>query len=462
MRDSTIGRALRHWHWLIWAIALFAGTLAFGVSWGRQPTYEASALVSIDQTQETGQGFDVAMQTDQFLSQRFISMATSRAVFQKVCAQEGSGCSPTALTRQVQATTLKATSQIQILADASTPQAAARLANDVADAMVARNRELVDAQMASQRMYLQDQVKQLNDQIAQTVPLVPGNEGMASHLAVLQTQYSNVSQRLQDLQLQQSKLESVIAVTDRAAPPSRPADPDPLRYVLVGVAGGLVAGALAALVVERSRDRMYDSSELAEATGSQIVLDLSHRQAARATNPFGFLAHAIVAGQPPKPQALLLAAISPPPDMKALALGLAQAVAAHQKRILVELGPILEKGSAERFDVPAGPSSSIVVMFGARSELQPGEEFDVTIRAVEPPVQHGGYAWSQPPPSRAILVARRRRSRFSEARRTAELLRHVGVEIVGTVLMPARLDASPEIPVPEPERAPRQAAAAEQ
>jgi len=462
MRHSTIGRALRHWHWLIWLMAAVAGTLALGVSWGRQPTYEATAVVSIDQAQETGQGFDMAMQTDQFLSQRFISMATSGAVFQKVCAREGSGCSSTALTRQVRATTLKATSQIQIVADASTPAAAARLANEVADALVARNRELVDAQMASQRKYLQDQVKQLNDQVARTAPLVPGNEVMASQLAVLQTQYSNVSQRLQDLQLQQSKLESVIAVTDRAGPPSRPADPDPLRYVLVGVAGGLVAGALAALVVERSRDRVYDSSELAEATGSLIVLDLSHRKSAGAANPLGFLAHTITAGQPAKPQALLLAAISPPPDMKALALGLAQALAANQKRILVELEPIREKTSAERFEVPAGPSSSIVVMSGARSDLRPDEEFDVTIRAVEPPVQHGGHAWSQPPPSRAVLVARRRRSRFSEARRTAELLRHVGVEIVGTVLMPARLHTSPEISLPKPEGAPRPAAAAEQ
>src|SRR5262245_32939111 len=155
MRHSTIGRALRHWHWLIWAVTLVAGTLAFGVSYGRQPTYEATALVSIDQSQETGQGFDVAMQTDQFLSQRYISMATSGSVFEKVCAREGSGCSPSGLTHQVRATTLKATSQIQIVADASTPAAAAQLANDVADALVARNRELVDAQMASQRKYLQ-------------------------------------------------------------------------------------------------------------------------------------------------------------------------------------------------------------------------------------------------------------------------------------------------------------------
>ena len=125
MRDSTIGRTLRHWHWLIWGTVLVSGVVAFGITFGRQPKYEATALLSIDQTQETGQGFDVAVQADQFLSQRFISLATSGAVLQAVCAREGPDCSPTALSRQVRAATPKATAQIQIVADAPTPSGAA-------------------------------------------------------------------------------------------------------------------------------------------------------------------------------------------------------------------------------------------------------------------------------------------------------------------------------------------------
>jgi capsular polysaccharide biosynthesis protein len=461
MGHSTIGRALRHWHWLIWGMALVAGILALGISYGRDPTYEATALVSIDQAQETNQGFDVAMQTDQFLSQRFVSMATSGSVLQKVCANEGFECSPTALSRQVRVTTTKATSQIQIIADASTPSAAARLANNVADALVARNRELTDAQLAPQLKNLQDQVKQLGDQVTRTAQQAPGNEAIASQLTLQQTQYSNTYQRLQDLQAQQSKLENVISVTDRAGPPSRPADPDPLRYLLVGVTAGLVGGAVAALMVERLRDRIYDGSELGEATGSPLVLDLSRRPAAEAPDPFAFLAHAIVAGRPAGVQSLVLAATSRHADVNAVGLGLAQPLAGHVKRILVELAPIPGEPAPERMDLAAGQSSTITALSRARSELRPAEEFDMIIRCIRPPIEQGGDVWSEPVPGRGILVASRRRSRFSQARRAAELLRYVGVEIVGTVLLPPRLKASREKAPRETEQSPRQAAAAE-
>jgi len=43
--------------------------------------------------------------------------------------------------------------------------------------------------------------------------------------------------------------------------------------------------------------------------------------------------------------------------------------------------------------------------------------------------------WLKPSAGPAILVATRRRTRFSEARRTAELLRHLGVEPVATLLL---------------------------
>src|SRR5207237_3178516 len=112
---------------------------AYEISTVRQPVYEASALVSIDESQEGSQGADVAMQTDQFLTQRFITLGTSREVLQAVCARERRGCGVTALVRQVSVTTPRAAAQLEVLADASSPATAARLANEVADALTAAN-----------------------------------------------------------------------------------------------------------------------------------------------------------------------------------------------------------------------------------------------------------------------------------------------------------------------------------
>jgi len=43
--------------------------------------------------------------------------------------------------------------------------------------------------------------------------------------------------------------------------------------------------------------------------------------------------------------------------------------------------------------------------------------------------------WLKPSAGPAILVATRKRTRFSEARRTAGLLRHLGLEPVATLLL---------------------------
>src|SRR5262245_51401131 len=106
---STLGRALRRRLWLIAVITLAAGAAAYEAAAVRPRTYEASALSSIDDRQAASQGIDAATQTDQFLAQRFISRATSRAVLQDVCAKEARGCDPVALARQVRVTTPKAT-----------------------------------------------------------------------------------------------------------------------------------------------------------------------------------------------------------------------------------------------------------------------------------------------------------------------------------------------------------------
>jgi len=460
MRESTIGRTLRHRHWLIWGIAVVSGIAALGATFGRQPTYEATALLSIDQTQETGQGFDVAMQADQFLSQRFISLATSGVVLQAVCAKEGPDCSPTALNRQVRAATPKATAQIQIIADAPTSSGAAQLANDVADAVVARNQQQVDGQMASQRKYLQDQLKQVSDQLNRTAQQVQAIEAggrsdavLASQLTLEQTQYSNTYQRLQDLEVQRSKLSSVISVADRAAPPATPTDPNPIRYVLIGVTAGLVAGVLAALVIERIRDRIRDPSELAEAASSQVVLDMSRSRAAVAANPYGLLVHAMRAGKTAGTGALLLAATSADAGVNDVGLELARALGSDFKRLLVVLAPSADEGAAERRELRDGTSSTIVVLSGRHPDAGPNEAFDQVIWCTRPSLQDGGYAWLEAAPSKAILVATRRRSRFGEVRRTAEMLRHLGLELVGTVLLPVRMEPSPTARLQELETA---------
>lgn len=429
---STVGRALRHWHWLIWLTALLAGALAYGATFARPPTYEASTLLSIDETTSQSQGFDVAMQADQFLAQRFISLGTSHDVLQAVCAKEGAGCDPAALGRQVRVTTPKATAQLQVVADASSPQAAARLANEAADALIAANRAQVNEQLVPQRTLLEGQLKQVNDQIAQSLQQTSAAEAAGrtdaaglQQLSFLQTQYATTYQRLQDVDIQIEQRGDVLTVQQRATPPAIPVDPDPVRYVAVGVAGGLVAGLLAALAAERLRRRIRHASELAEAAGTDVVLDLSRGGAAGRTAPYGFLAR-IGRGVPAgRPRALLLVASTERDSVNDVGAELAQVVAAGNQRVLV---------------LPAlGEPAFVVEDEGGRTAADRSEDIDMAIHCSMPPTQDPALDRLTPALDRAVVVATRGVTTFAEARRIANLLRAVGVEVAAAVLLPRSL-----------------------
>src|SRR2546430_7766523 len=171
---ATVGKALRLRHWLVWGVAGLAGALAFAAASTRPPTYQATALLNVDESQNVSQGFDIALQADQYLQQRYISMATSPAVLTKVCdmeiaaqaappaanpaapaaappaaAQPTTGaaisptplpsCTPAQLSKQVSAASTRATGEIAITATRSNPEAAARIANEAAPAILAAN-----------------------------------------------------------------------------------------------------------------------------------------------------------------------------------------------------------------------------------------------------------------------------------------------------------------------------------
>jgi capsular polysaccharide biosynthesis protein len=465
---STIGRALRSKVWLILLLTLGAGLVAFEASLLRPPVYEASTLLSIDESQNPTQGFDVAMQADQFLAQRFISMGTSREVLQAVCAKEGNGCTPTALARQVRVTTPQATAQLVILADASSPETAARLANRVADALIARNRAQVDQRMGAQIKYLQGQLQALGAQLGVIVRQVSANEAGnrpdtagTAQLTFLQTEYSSTYQHLQDLEVQRTQQADVLSVEQRAVAPRLPADPDPVRYVLVGLAGGLAVAVLVALLAEGMRTRIKRSSELSDAAGVDFIADFGQDLVPGAGRPYGFLAQISLEEPNQHPPGLLLVGSTLGERVNVVGRELANAVAASGRRVLVLLAPTSTGGGGWwRRKMDYRPASSVLVEpdgSEGHPALRSGDDVDLVIHCSLPPMLDPSGTWLRAMPDRAILVATRGVTRFGEVRRTVDALGRAGVQVVAAIMLPVRIDPPPLAAVanqalPEPSR----------
>src|SRR5215831_1305026 len=451
---TSVGRSLRRRAWLVVMITLGGAVAAYWASLVRPPVYEASALVSIDEGQSATQGVDVAMQADQFLTQRFISLATSHEVLAVVCNKEGHGCDPTALARQVKVTTPRATAQLQIQADASTPATAARLANEVADALVARNTAEVDAQLGSQRAYLSDQLKQEGDQLNLALQQMAANDAagrpnttVVAQLTFLQTAYGSTFQRLQDLDLQRSQRLNMLSVQQRAIPPRTPVDPDPVRYVAVGAAGGLTAGLLAALLVGGTRMRIRGRSDLAEAAGTDTVVDFSRGILRGVGRPYAYLARISLSGGEQQP-ALLLVGSTLGERVNDIGRGLANVVAGSGKRVLLVLAPT-PGGLLWRWRRSEAPSRVIVEPDGTDGSPAPppGSRVDLVIHCSLPPMLDPSATWLASTPDSAVLVATKGLTRLGEARRTADMLHRAGVQVVAALLLPLRLGRTPLPPV---------------
>ena len=453
---GKVARALRWRHYLVWGGAGLAAALALGVASFRHPTYQATTLLTINEAHNLGQGFDIAIQDDQVLSQRYINLATSRRTLDRVCAKEASGCSPVTLSRQLSAATTKATGEVAISATAPTPEAAVRLADEDAQAVLAQNRVDVTNQFAPQIQLLQGQLSQLSQQMAATQDAVSAannankpDSGPLAQLSLLQNQYQTTYSHLQDAQVQENDLVNGLTLEQAALPPTLPSDPDPVRYVLVGVVAGLVLGFLAALLAERFRDRIMEGAELGEVTGSDLVLVVDGQEAPTVIGSYGLLSP----GDPEEAGGgqLLLVAASPEVPVDDLAMELAEAVAGEHRRVLV---------------VPsgAGRAPQQVSEQGAGPQLRPrlrlpdGRSVDLTIRCATPLARPS--LWLSPSAGPVVLVAVRGRTRFRQARRTAELLRHLRMDPAIAILLkkgrlaqhgwrppPAREDTKPEASV---------------
>src|SRR6266513_2275025 len=201
---KTVGNALRHRWRLGLALVLMSLIVASGLVVLKPPTYQAGALLFVDERHNSSQGFDLALQAGELMSHHYVELATSREVVQAACEgpdassiPAGTPCSPTELAGKIRADTVRGTTQISITASARSPGAAAALANAIANALVAQDQKQVAQLLEPTKQYLDSELQRLSEAIkAEKSNLSPG--ATSPTLAALETQYGETYARRQD------------------------------------------------------------------------------------------------------------------------------------------------------------------------------------------------------------------------------------------------------------------------
>jgi hypothetical protein len=339
-----------------------------------------------------------------------------------------------------------------VAAKAPTALEAAALANGVAQAIIDQDNAEIVRLFKRARTGLEKQLTNLNaamDAEQQGLQHSPtGSPAAAAHqaqLARLQSQYSAVFSRQQDLSEQQDRLTSVATVAQPADPPTGPVAPSPRRYLLAALVAGLCVGTLAALLIEWFDDRVFNAEGLTRAINSPVAL-VSPRASRRHPSPDAdySLALASLLSGSPAARTVLVTAASSRDHSDAVATGLGAVVAQAGQRVVVVQS---DGHSSHRREVAGmttitAPSDNGTGITAAVTDVRKHRDFAsgdtfVLVAVPSPDTSPSALVLGRTA-KRTVLVATAGVTRFHDARRTADLLRHSGIEVVAGILLTRR------------------------
>ena len=459
IRDALLQR------WLL-VLAIVATFLLGGAILSLQaPVYAASAIIYLD-VSRSAPGFDEGAAAGELLQHDLIVLGSSRAVLHAACEAPDVACtdeewaSPETLANRITVRSDRGTSTLRVTAEAPTAIQAAALANAVALAMIEQDRSEVvrlfktarddlESQLASLRAAMDDEQQQLRASF-------PGSSAAAAHqaqLSTLQLQYSDLFGRLQDLAEQQDRLTNVATISQSALPPTSPESPNRLRYLLAALVAGAAIGVLAAILAQRFDDRIHNGEALARATNTPLALAV--RPARRrgphsaALQPYS-LALASLLAQSPRVQTVLVTAASARDNSAAAAVELGEVALDSGQRVVVVHGngyaPAprqLTSGSdgagMRTIAAPSDNRGDLDAAVASATEQFNGDSAGTFVLvAVPSPDTSPTAVMLGRTARRAVLTATAGVTRFRDARRTADLLRQSGVDVVAAILLPRR------------------------
>lgn len=273
---------LRHWRFIM-LLALATGLGALVASQFMTHRYRSFALVEIIVNPANPSAASVLQGGNLIATQ--VQLVTSTPVLQRV-AQNYTGLNEAQIAAEVQASPYGNTSTIlQISVLDPSPARAASLANDVAAAVIAQQKQSLDQQNALALKPLQDQVNTIEQDIENTTATLanlsssPSNAQeqarLQAHLSDLKTQKSTLEANISQIRVEQALKGFTMQVAQPARPDFTPVRPVVWANAAVGVLFGIIAGMLILLGWGLLSQRTPASEDVIASFGWQYLTSLA-------------------------------------------------------------------------------------------------------------------------------------------------------------------------------------------
>ncbi|TML48888.1 MAG: hypothetical protein E6G21_11375 [Actinobacteria bacterium] len=242
--------ALRRSRLLIAAIVVTLTGLVLALSLILPKTYSAKATILLDESPEITASADAERRLATIQT-----LLTTRGVL-ATAARRLPGESADTLTGKIHAAVDPAANIIRIRASAASPRNAARIANAVANAFLARQRSFELRRVQAARARLVDAMARLRG--------TPGSRG----------EIALIRERLSELSVSEANAGSELQLAEAAEAPATADSPRPFRNALFAFVAALFIAVLAALGRERIAPRLGGARELEELTGLPVLTEI--------------------------------------------------------------------------------------------------------------------------------------------------------------------------------------------
>lgn len=256
------------WAWLIALAGLVAGATAYFVSIRTTPVYEASTRLLVS-APSTISGMDpTALVTSQTMTATYSQMLVDRPVLQGVIDQLGLTMTPETLKQSISVAVVTNTQLLEITVQDTSPARAADVANAIATVFADRIRELQSQRYAASRGGLEKQVKDMEEQIAETNKLIavttnPATlEQLQARLTQYRTIYSNLVTAYEQVRLAEDQTSTNVIVSEPAMVPNIPVKPRTNLNTILGVLAGLLLAGSAVFAMDALDDTIKNPDEI--------------------------------------------------------------------------------------------------------------------------------------------------------------------------------------------------------
>jgi len=276
---------LQRWLWLILlGIAVSSGA-AYVYSRRIPPTYQASSTLLVNQGQSPSTLDYGTLVTSQRVAQTDVELIRRRPVLDVAIQQLHLPYGPDALAKKITVSVVENTNLIEITATDHDPRLVRDIANAVAQAFIDYNRQDVGEQTSQAQQTIQQQLAQVQQQIADTalkLDLAKRANSSSVDVSLLQASlnqyqstYSGLVAAEQSLTVSEGQAVNSVRIAEPAVLPQTPIGPNTQTNVLIAAFAGLAIALVIAFVYEYLDDTVKTSEDVTAAVGLPTLAAIS-------------------------------------------------------------------------------------------------------------------------------------------------------------------------------------------